>query len=129
MIDGKYADYKGETYKVVEIVSHEVMLVTEDESAVEQGFEAQTANYVNHTLYFKRVRRDELDELYELFQEARYEGAIFDLYQDTEGAYYIGTEDEDKASTFGLSKTDDEYFSKFVDEADIEKIIYRSHIE
>ena len=27
MIDGKYADYKGETYKVVEIISQEVVLV------------------------------------------------------------------------------------------------------
>ena len=33
MIDGRYANYRGETYKVVEIVSNEVLLVTEDERA------------------------------------------------------------------------------------------------
>ena len=73
MIDGKYADYKGETYKVVEIISQEVVLVTEDNHAVEHGFEAQTTHHSNHTLYFKQVPRTDLDELYELFQEARYE--------------------------------------------------------
>lgn len=129
MIDGKYADYQGKTYKVVEIISQEVVLVTEDIHAIEYGFEAQTTQHTNHTLYFKQVPRADLDELYELYQEARYEGSVFDLYQDTEGDYYIGTEDEDKASTFDLIKTDDDYFSKYVSEEEIEKIIYRSHIE
>ncbi|MEB8125765.1 hypothetical protein BU068_08940 [Staphylococcus succinus] len=129
MIDGKYATYQGETYKVVEIISNEVVLVTEDAEALEKGFEAQTTNTSAHTLYFKRVARDDLDELYALYQEARYEGAIFDLYQDTEGQLYIGTEDQDKASTFGLEQTDEDYYSKYVTDDEIEKIIYRSHIE
>ena len=106
MIDGRYATYRGETYKVVEIVSNEVLLVTEDERATEHGFEAQTYRHAAHTLYYKHVARDDVDELYELYQEARYSGAIFDLYQDVEGKLYIGTEDEDKASTFGLDQTD-----------------------
>ena len=50
MIDGRYATYRGETYKVVEIVSNEVLLVTEDEQATEHGFEAQTANQSNSVL-------------------------------------------------------------------------------
>lgn len=129
MIDGKYATYQGDTYKVVEIISNEVVLVTEDAEALEKGFEAQTTNTSVHTLYFKRVARDDLDELYALYQEARYEGAIFDLYQDTEGQLYIGTEDQDKASTFGLEQTDEDYYSKYVTDDEIEKIIYRSHIE
>lgn len=129
MIDGKYATYQGDTYKVVEIISNEVVLVTEDAEALEKGFEAQTTNISAHTLYFKRVARDDLDELYALYQEARYEGAIFDLYQDTEGQLYIGTEDQDKASTFGLEQTDEDYYSKYVTDDEIEKIIYRSHIE
>ncbi|MEQ7790158.1 hypothetical protein [Staphylococcus nepalensis] len=129
MIDGKYADYRGEIYKVVEIVSNEVLLVTEDEQATTFGFEAQTNRHTTHTLYYKHVARDDIDELYELYQEARYSGAIFDLYQDVDGQLYIGTEDEDKASAFGLSQTDEYYFSKYVDEDEIEKIIYRNHIE
>ncbi|AVL76722.1 MULTISPECIES: hypothetical protein [Staphylococcus] len=129
MIDGRYANYRGETYKVVEIVSNEVLLVTEDERAMEHGFEAQTHRHAAHTLYYKHVARDDVDELYELYQEARYSGAIFDLYQDLEGQLYIGTEDEDKASTFGLDQTDEYYYSKYVDEDEIEKIIYRKHIE
>lgn len=129
MIDGKYATYQGDTYKVVEIISNEVLLVTEEAEALEKGFEAQTTNTSAHTLYFKRVARDDLDELYALYQEARYEGAIFDLYQDTEGQLYIGTEDQDKASTFGLEQTDEDYYSKYVTDDEIEKIIYRSHIE
>ncbi|MGO3050558.1 hypothetical protein CD110_00335 [Staphylococcus casei] len=129
MIDGKYATYQGDTYKVVEIISNEVVLVTEDAEALDKGFEAQTINTSAHTLYFKRVARDDLDELYALYQEARYEGAIFDLYQDTEGQLYIGTEDQDKASTFGLEQTDEDYYSKYVTDDEIEKIIYRSHIE
>ncbi|MBU0436764.1 hypothetical protein CW746_12230 [Staphylococcus succinus] len=129
MIDGKYATYQGDTYKVVEIISNEVVLVTEEAEALEKGFEAQTTNTSAHTLYFKRVARDDLDELYALYQEARYEGAIFDLYQDTEGQLYIGTEDQDKASTFGLEQTDEDYYSKYVTDDEIEKIIYRSHIE
>ena len=129
MIDGKYATYQGDTYKVVEIISNEVVLVTEDAEALEKGFEAQTTNTSAHTLYFKRVARDDLDELYALYQEARYEGAIFDLYQDTEGQLYIGTEDQDKASTLGLEQTDEDYYSKYVTDDEIEKIIYRSHIE
>lgn len=129
MIDGKYATYQGDTYKVVEIISNEVVLVTEDAEALDKGFEAQTINTSAHTLYFKRVARDDLDELYALYQEARYESAIFDLYQDTEGQLYIGTEDQDKASTFGLEQTDEDYYSKYVTDDEIEKIIYRSHIE
>ena len=129
MIDGKYADYRGEIYKVVEIVSNEVLLVTEDEQATAFGFEVQTNRHTTHTLYYKHVARDDIDELYELYQEARYSGAIFDLYQDVDGQLYIGTEDEDKASAFGLSQTDEYYFSKYVDEDEIEKIIYRNHIE
>ncbi|HLR19068.1 MAG TPA: hypothetical protein VK115_04050 [Staphylococcus sp.] len=129
MIDGKYVDYQGGTYKVVEIVGNELMLATEDDDALEHGFKAQTANQSAHTLYFKRVARDDVDELYALFQEARYGGAVFDLYQDTEQQYYIGTEDQDKASTFGLDQTDEHYYSKYVSEDEIEKIIYRSHIE
>lgn len=129
MIDGKYADYKGKTYKVVEIVGNELVLATEDEKALEYGFEAQTANQSAHTLYFKHIPRDDVDELYALFQEARYEGAVFDLYQDTEQQLYIGTEDQDKASTFGLDQTDEHYYSKYVTEDEIEKIIYRRHIE
>ncbi|MDK9865737.1 MULTISPECIES: hypothetical protein [Staphylococcus] len=129
MIDGKYADYKGETYKVVEIIGNELVLATEDEKALEHGFEAQTANQSAHTLYFKHIPRDDVDELYALFQEARYEGAVFDLYQDTEQQLYIGTEDQDKASTFGLDQTDEHYYSKYVTEDEIEKIIYRRHIE
>src|SRR5699024_7558871 len=116
MIDGRYATYRGETYKVVEIVSNEVLLVTEDERATEHGFEAQTYRHAAHTLYYKNVARDDVDEL-------------FDLYQDVEGQLYIGTEDEDKASTFGLDQTDEYYYSKYVDEDEIEKIIYRKHIE
>lgn len=129
MIDGKYADYRGKIYKVVEIVSNEVLLVTEDEQATAFGFEAQINRHTTHTLYYKHVARDDIDELYELYQEARYSGAIFDLYQDVDGQLYIGTEDEDKASAFGLSQTDEYYFSKYVDEDEIEKIIYRNHIE
>ncbi|MDG0842910.1 hypothetical protein M4L39_05595 [Staphylococcus equorum] len=129
MIDGKYADYQGETYKVVDIVGNELVLATEDEKALERGFEAQTANQSAHTLYFKHIARDDVDELYALFQEARYEGAVFDLYQDTEQQLYIGTEDQDKASTFGLDQTDEHYYSKYVSEEEIEKIIYRRHIE
>lgn len=129
MIDGKYADYQGETYKVVEIISNEVVLVTEDERALAHGFEPNMTNQTAHTLYFKHVARDDIDELYALFQEARYGGAVFDLYQDTEGQLYIGTEDQDKASTFGLAQTDEYYYSKYVTEDEIEKIIYRRHIE
>ncbi|MDW8564066.1 MULTISPECIES: hypothetical protein [Staphylococcus] len=129
MIDGKYADYQGETYKVVEIISNEVVLVTEDERALAHGFKANTTNHTAHALYFKHVARDDIDEMYALYQEARYGGAVFDLYQDTEGQLYIGTEDEDKASTFGLVQTDEYYYSKYVTEDEIEKIIYRSHIE
>ncbi|MGI2315716.1 hypothetical protein ACQ28U_15595, partial [Staphylococcus cohnii] len=100
-----------------------------DERATEHGFEAQTYRHAAHTLYYKNVARDDVDELYELYQEARYSGAIFDLYQDVEGQLYIGTEDEDKASTFDLDQTDEYYYSKYVDEDEIEKIIYRKHIE
>ncbi|MGI2315749.1 hypothetical protein ACQ28U_15760, partial [Staphylococcus cohnii] len=100
-----------------------------DERATEHGFEAQTYRHVAHTLYYKKVARDDVDELYELYQEARYSGAIFDLYQDVEGQLYIGTEDDDKASTFGLDQTDEYYYSKYVDEDEIEKIIYHKHIE
>ncbi|MBN6204588.1 hypothetical protein JZH61_12250 [Staphylococcus saprophyticus] len=129
MIDGKYADYHGETFKVVEMISNDVVLVTEDERALDIGFEAKTIKHSKHTLYFKQVARDDIDELYALYQEARYGGAIFDLYQDTEGQLYIGTEDQDKASTFGLVQTDEHYYSKYVTDDEIEKIIYRSHIE
>lgn len=129
MIDGKYADYQGETFKVVEIISNEVVLVTEDDRALDFGFEAKTTKHSTHTLYFKHVARDDIDELYALYQEARYGGAIFDLYQDTEGQLYIGTEDQDKASTFGLEQTDEHYYSKYVTDDEIEKIIYRNHIE
>ncbi|MDW4139005.1 hypothetical protein QI227_06095 [Staphylococcus saprophyticus] len=116
MIDGKYADYHGETFKVVEMISNDVVLVTEDERALDIGFEAKTIKHSKHTLYFKQVARDDIDELYALYQEARYGGAIFDLYQD-------------KASTFGLAQTDEHYYSKYVTDDEIEKIIYRSHIE
>ena len=53
MIDGKYADYHGETFKVVEMISNDVVLVTEDERALDLGFEAKTIKHSKHTLYFK----------------------------------------------------------------------------
>jgi hypothetical protein len=129
MIDGKYAIYNNETYKVVSIHGNEVLLVTEDERAEEQGFIAQTKDHTLHTLYYKHVARDDLEELYELFQEARYEGAIFDYYQDSDGNQYIGTNDKEKANTFGLSQVDDSYYNKIVNDDEIDKIINRSHIE
>lgn len=59
MIDGKYAIYNNETYKVASIHGNEVLLVTEDERAEEQGFIAQTKAHTVHTLYYKRVARDD----------------------------------------------------------------------
>ena len=47
MIDGKYADYHGETFKVVEMISNDVVLVTEDERALDLGFEAKTIKHSN----------------------------------------------------------------------------------
>ncbi|SCS21487.1 hypothetical protein [Staphylococcus caeli] len=129
MIDGTYADYQSETYKVVDMNGNELKLVTEDAQAVTRGFEAETSKHTAHTLYYKHVPRDAIEELYELHQEARYAGAVFDLYQDTEGQLYIGTEDQDKASAYGLTQTVDQYYSKRVTDDEIEKIIYRSPVE
>lgn len=70
-----------------------------------------------------------LEELYELFQEARYEGAIFDYYQDSDGNQYIGTNDKEKANTFGFNRVDDNYYNKIVNDDEIDKIINRNHIE
>lgn len=129
MIDGKYAIYNNVIYKVVSIHGNDVLLVTEQENAEEQGFIAQTKAHTSHTLYYKHVARDELEELYELFQEARYEGVIFDYYQDSDGNQYIGTNDKEKANTFGLEQVDDSYFNKKVYDDEIDKIINRNHIE
>lgn len=129
MIDGKYADYQSETYKVVDINGNDVKLVTEDAHALANGFEAETSKHTAHTLYYKHVPREDIDELYMLQQEARYAGAVFDLYQDTEGQLYIGTADQDKASAYGLAQTVDQYYSKRITDDEIEKIINRSPIE
>lgn len=129
VIDGKYAVYQSETYKVVDISGSEVLLVTEDAASELKGFQAETTTHTLHTLYYKHVQRDKLDELYELFQEARYQGAIFDYYQDNEGNHYIGTNDQEKANTFGLVASLDDYYSAVVAEEDIEKIIHRHHLE
>ncbi|MCU5746642.1 hypothetical protein N9R04_07955 [Staphylococcus sp. SQ8-PEA] len=129
MIDGRYADYQNVAFKVVDETGNEYVLVTEDAEAESLGFEAQTTKHTTHTLYYKKVAKNEVDRIYVLSQEARYGGAVFDLFQDVEGSNYIGTDNQDKAEAFGLESNGEDYYSKKVDEDEIDKIIYRKDID
>lgn len=133
IIDGLYAEYHGLTFKVVKPMGNELLLVTEEDYAEDLGFTADISDASPHTLYFKTVAKDDVDHLYDLTHEARYEGSIFDLFQDDEGYNYIGTDNQDKALSFGLEPVKDlpvdGYYSKRVTDDEIEKIVYRKDVE
>lgn len=129
IVDGRYAEYQGDVFRVLNDFGKQLHLVTENPNAEKLGFEAQTQKHSTHTLYFKTVERKEVDALYDLKHEARYLGTLFDLYFDAQGNSYIGTSDSDKAEAYGLDETDDEYYSKQVNEDDYEPVIYREEIE
>ncbi|MCY1609793.1 hypothetical protein NW132_11570 [Staphylococcus pettenkoferi] len=122
IIDGLYAEYHGLTFKVVKPMGNELLLVTEEDYAEDLGFTADISDASPHTLYFKTVAKDDVDRLYDLTHEARYEG-----YN------YIGTDNQDKALSFGLEPVKDlpvdGYYSKRVTDDEIEKIVYRKDVE
>lgn len=129
VLDGRYAEYQGEVFRVLNDFGKTLHLVTEDSKARDLGFEAKTTKYSSHTLFYKDVKRQEVDALYDLKHEARYGGTLFDLYFDAKGQSYIGTSEADKAEAFGLTETDEGYYSKAISETDYEPVIYRKDVE
>lgn len=129
VLDGRYAEYQGEVFLVLNDFGKTLHLVTEDAEAQSLGFEAKTTKYSSHTLFYKDVKRQEVDALYDLKHEARYEGTLFDLYFDAKGQSYIGTSEADKAEAFGLKETDEGYYSKAINEEEYEPIMYREELE
>ncbi|CAL27131.1 hypothetical protein [Staphylococcus carnosus] len=129
IVDGRYAEYQGEIFRVINEFSPKLKLVTENPKAEAWGFKAQTTKHTNHTLYYKEVKRTEVDALYEIKHEARYGGTLFDLYYDAQGQSYIGTSEADKAEAFGLKETDEDYYSKPVEDDEYEPVIYRNDLE
>lgn len=127
--DGRYAEYQGEVFRVLNDSGKTLHLVTEDASARALGFEAKTTKHSSHTLYYKDVARHEVEALYDLKHEARYGGTLFDLYFDMQGQSYIGTSDVNKAEAFGLTEKDEGYFSKAVNDDEYEPVIYREELE
>ncbi|UXV34769.1 hypothetical protein MUA90_12255 [Staphylococcus sp. IVB6181] len=127
--DGRYAEYQGEVFRVLNDSGKTLHLVTEDTSARALGFEAKTTKHSSHTLYYKDVARHEVEALYDLKHEARYGGTLFDLYFDMQGQSYMGTSDVNKAEAFGLTEKDEGYFSKAVNDDEYEPVIYREELE
>ncbi|MCD8913988.1 hypothetical protein K2V61_00255 [Staphylococcus simulans] len=127
--DGRYAEYQGEVFRVLNDYGKTLHLVTEDAGARALGFEAKTTKHSSHTLYYKDVARHEVEALYDLKHEARYGGTLFDLYFDMQGQSYIGTSDVNKAEAFGLTEKDEGYFSKAVNDDEYEPVIYREELE
>ncbi len=129
VLDGRYAEYQGEVFRVLNDFGKTLHLVTEDAGAKSLGFEAKTTKYSSHTLFYKDVKRQEVDTLYDLKHEARYGGTLFDLFFDAKGQSYIGTSEADKAEAFGLKETDEGYYSKAINDDDYEPVIYREELE
>ena len=129
MVDGRYATYQGQTFRVSGVHDGYVRLVTEDAASQHLGFEAKTYEHTAHTLYIKEVPREDIEEVYDIRLEARYEGVIFDLFSDVDGQWYIGTSDSEKGEAYQLLHTDKYYYSKPVKETEFERILHRSSVE
>lgn len=92
------------------------------------GFEPSEVQHEPQVMYHKWIPLDDIDELYELKQEARYRGTVFDLFYDNETPM-IGTEEADKATAFGLAEVHSNYYSKAVKEDEIENIIFHQDLK
>ncbi|MCE5038473.1 hypothetical protein [Staphylococcus auricularis] len=130
MIEGTYAVYRGLTCKVIAHTGNEVEVVTDVSSDIAEhlGFEPSEVQHEPQVMYHKWIPLDDIDELYELKQEARYRGTVFDLFYDNETPM-IGTEEADKATAFGLAEVHSNYYSKAVKEDEIENIIFHQDLK
>ncbi|TDL31193.1 hypothetical protein E2R51_15525 [Jeotgalibacillus sp. S-D1] len=100
------------------------------------GFEEKIypSNYKDRSnlprLYIKEIKREEIDEIFEVDYKAKYIKNLFNLSTNKTGSQFrIGTIDAELAKQNGFERTDKYYYEKIVEEDEIEvkqiKKIYR----
>lgn len=76
-------------------------------------------------MYIKEVKKEEIEEIFEIDYKAKYKDNIFNISSNKiDSQYRIGTTDAEIAQQNGFNRTDKYYYEKLVnqDEIDILKI-------
>jgi hypothetical protein len=127
MEKGTFAKYKYKIYKVSDIDGDRIGLVSEDQSDLNNGFKEKIypSNYKNSAnlprLFISEVKKEEIDEIYEIDYKAKYKGNMFNLsFSKTRAQFKIGTVDAELAKRNGLERTDKYYYEKVVNKEEIE---------
>ncbi|EIT87221.1 hypothetical protein A374_01354 [Fictibacillus macauensis ZFHKF-1] len=129
MKKGTFARYMNKTFRVSDRNGSHIGLVSENQADVDNGFlEYIYPSYYKDSdsspkLYIKEVKKADLDELYEVDYEAKYNGYIFnlDFYEDGT-KLSLGTSETEPARQNGFERTDKYYYEKSVKKDEIEII-------
>lgn len=131
MEKGTFAKYINKVFRVSNIENGIIRLVSEDRSDLNNGFieKIYPSNYKDRAylpkLYIKEVKKEEIEEIFEIDYKAKYKDNIFNISSNKIGSQYrIGTTDAEIAQQNGFNRTDKYYYEKLVnqDEIDILKI-------
>ncbi|MCC5804371.1 hypothetical protein [Rossellomorea vietnamensis] len=95
--------------------------MSENQSNLNNGFKEKIypSNYNNSAnlprLFISEVKKEEIDEIYEIDYKAKYRGNMFNLsISKTKAQFKIGTVDAELARRNGFERTDKYYYEKEV---------------
>ena len=127
MEKGTYAKYLNKIFRVSDIEEDIIRLVSENKVDLINGFKEKIypSNYKNRSdlpiLYIKEVKKEEIDEIYEIDYKAKYKGNIFNLGFNKAGSQFrLGTTNAEIAQQYGFERTDKYYYEKLVNQDEIE---------
>ncbi|MGD7043213.1 hypothetical protein [Jeotgalibacillus proteolyticus] len=127
MKKGIFAKHKNKTFNVSNIDGETIRLVSEDSNTSEEFTKViYSSKYIDRenlpTLYFKEIKKAEIDEMYEVDYKATYRGEKFNLSFNNTGSEFRRTIDAELAYQYGFKRTDKYYYEKVVSESEIEII-------
>lgn len=127
MDKGTFAKYKNKIFRVSDIDGDKIRLVSEDQMDLNNGFKEKIypSSYKDIAnlprLYINELKKEEIDEIYEVDYKAKYKGNIFNLsFNKAATQFRIGTINAELAKQNGFERTDKYYYEKVVNQDEIE---------
>lgn len=135
MEKGTFAKYKNKIFRVSNIDGDNIRLVSEDLADLNNGFKEKlySVNIKDSTnlpsLYIKEVKKEEIDEIFEVDYKARQKGNIFNLSFNAAGSQFrLGTTNSELAKQNGFERTDKYYYEKIVTQDEIEVLKFKKSV-
>ena len=100
--NGKYAQYNGKEYELLEDMDDNFIIVTENKNLIDSTFED-----IYHTgVYSKIVDLSELDEIYKIATYGKVNEERISIIKEKNGEYLVGTSDCKIGEKLNLERVD-----------------------